>query len=107
MCLCTKFEVIWTYENRVMGKRSWTFFYYSRLSLRRTPSGPKLVSVVQRRPSWLSSVPKIWTPVIEECLAYRREPPNAEDKNTIAVVKNGFVVGHVPKCFSLWMSMFL
>ena len=27
-CLCTKFEVIWTNENRVMGQRSWRFFYY-------------------------------------------------------------------------------
>ena len=27
-CLCTKFEVIWTNENRVTGKRSWRIFYY-------------------------------------------------------------------------------
>ena len=45
--------------------------------------------------------------MIEECLVYRREPRNAEDKNAVGVVKDGFVVGRVPKCFSLWMSMFL
>ena len=28
MCLCIKFEVIWTNQNRVMGKRSWRIFYY-------------------------------------------------------------------------------
>ena len=27
-CLCTKFEVVWINENRVMGQRSWTIFYY-------------------------------------------------------------------------------
>ena len=37
----------------------------------------------------------------------RREPENVEDKNAVAAVKDGFVVGHVSKCFSLWMSMFL
>ena len=30
-----------------------------------------------------------------------------EDKNAIAVIKDGAVVGHVPRCFSLWMKMFL
>ena len=49
----------------------------------------------------------IWRPVDEECIVCRREPENAEDKNAVAVVKDGFVVGHVPKCFSLWISMFL
>ena len=42
--------------------------------------------------------------MIEECLICRREPQNVvEYKNAVAVVKDGFV----PKCFSLWMSMFL
>ena len=27
-CLCTKFRVICTNENRVRGKRSWRIFYY-------------------------------------------------------------------------------
>ena len=45
--------------------------------------------------------------MIEECLECRREPQNVEDKNAVAVVKDGFLVGHVRKCFSLWMSMFL
>ena len=39
--------------------------------------------------SWLSCVPKIWTPGIEECLLCRREPQNAEDKDAVAVVKDG------------------
>ena len=45
--------------------------------------------------------------MIEECLVCRREPQNVEDKNAVAVVKDGFLVGHVLECFSLWMSMFL
>ena len=45
--------------------------------------------------------------MIEECLVGRREPQNVEDKNAIAVVKDDFLVGYVPKRFSLWMSMFL
>ena len=48
---------------------------------------------------------EIWTPVIGECLECRHEPRNVEDKN--AVIKDGTVVGHVPRCFSLWMKMFL
>ena len=48
---------------------------------------------------------QIWRPVTEECIVCRREPENVEDKNAVAVVKDGFVVGHVPKCFSLWMSI--
>ena len=28
VCLCTKFEVIYTNEHRVMGQRSWRIFYY-------------------------------------------------------------------------------
>ena len=27
-CLCTKFEAIWTNENRVTGKTRWGIFYY-------------------------------------------------------------------------------
>ena len=30
-----------------------------------------------------------------------------EDKIAIAVIKDETVVGHVPRCFSLWMKMFL
>ena len=44
--------------------------------------------------------------MIEECLVCRREPQNVEDKNAVAVVKDGFVVGHVPKCFNLWSRCF-
>ena len=50
---------------------------------------------------------EIWTPVIGECLECRHEPRNVEDKNAIAVIKDGTVVGHVQRCFSLWMKMFL
>ena len=28
MCLCTKFEVIWTNENRIMSQRDRVIFYY-------------------------------------------------------------------------------
>ena len=44
---------------------------------------------------------KIWRPVIEECIVCRRELENVKDKSAVAAVKDGFVVGHVPKCFSL------
>ena len=37
--------------------------------------------------------------MIEECIVCRREPEGVEDKNAVAVAKDGFVVGHVPKCF--------
>ena len=50
---------------------------------------------------------EIWTPVIGECLECRHEPRNVEDKNAIAVIKDGTVVGHVPRSFSLWMKCFL
>ena len=50
---------------------------------------------------------EIWTPVIGECLECRHEPRNVEDKNAIAVIKDGTVVGYVSRCFSLWMKMFL
>ena len=50
---------------------------------------------------------EIWTPVTGECFECRHEPRNVEDKNAIAVIKDGTVVGHVPRCFSLRMKMFL
>ena len=50
---------------------------------------------------------EIWTPVIGECLECRHEPRNVEDKNAIAVIKDETVIGHVPRCFSLWMKMIL
>ena len=50
---------------------------------------------------------EIWTPLIGECLECRHEPRNAEDKTAIAVIKDGTVVGHVLRRFSLWMKMFL
>ena len=28
MCPCTKFEVIWTNENRAIGQRNWRIFNY-------------------------------------------------------------------------------
>ena len=45
--------------------------------------------------------------MIEECLICRKKPRNDEDKNAVAVVKDEFVVGQVPKSLSLWMSMLL
>ena len=50
---------------------------------------------------------EIWTPVIGEFLECSHEPRNVEDKNAIAVIKDGTVVGHLSRCFSLWMKMFL
>ena len=50
---------------------------------------------------------EIWTPVTGECLECRHEPRNVENKNAIPVIKDGTVVVHVPRCFSLGMKMFL
>ena len=36
-----------------------------------------------------------WNPVVGETLVLRREPTNMVDKHTVAVVKDGIVVGHI------------
>lgn len=42
-----------------------------------------------------------------ELLRLRIEPTNTHDDFAVAVVKNGTVVGHVPKCVSRVISYFL
>ena len=49
----------------------------------------------------------IWTPVVGEELTLQREDSNDHDLHAVAVVKDGNVVGHVPRsvcrCSSLYM----
>ena len=42
----------------------------------------------------------VWTPIIVEVLACRRETTNIEERYAIAVVKTEEVVGHVPRKIS-------
>ena len=40
----------------------------------------------------------VWTPSIEEELVVKAEDGNKHYKHAVAVMKNGCVVGHVPRC---------
>lgn len=42
----------------------------------------------------------VWTPTINEELICEREPENEFDRNAIKVVKDGTIVGHVPRKFA-------
>ena len=39
----------------------------------------------------------VWTPVIGEELPVEREEDNQHDQHAVAVVKNGDIVGHIPR----------
>ena len=39
----------------------------------------------------------VWTPVIGEELPVEREEDNQHDQHAVAVVKNGDIVGHMPR----------
>ena len=49
---------------------------------------------------------KCWTPVTGEVLPVEREENNQPDQYTVAVTKNGHIVGHVPRSISQvsWFS---
>ena len=49
----------------------------------------------------------IWTPVQDEILRLIPEPANSVDRNAVAVMKEGRVVGHVPFNLALIISLFL
>ena len=48
-----------------------------------------------------------WTPAVGEVLALKRQPDNSHDKFAVAVIKNGRIVGHIPKSMSRAVSFFL
>ena len=50
---------------------------------------------------------EIWEAAIGEELDCPREPSNAIDRYTVAVMKSGTVVGHLPKKLSRIYSLFL
>ena len=50
---------------------------------------------------------EIWTPTIGQVLVLRREPDNVVDRNAVAVVNDGDVVGHVPANLTVIISRFL
>ena len=49
----------------------------------------------------------IWTPVDDEMLRLIPEPTNSVDRNAVAVMKEGQIVGHVPFNLSPIISLFL
>ena len=59
-----------------------------------------LSSVDIEIPSWIwgyHAYKDYWQIKIGEVLNLKHEPRNKQDKNAIAVVKDGIVVGHIPK----------
>ena len=49
----------------------------------------------------------IWTPVQDEILTLIPELANSVDRNAVAVMKEGLVVGNVPFNLALIISLFL
>ena len=50
---------------------------------------------------------EIWTAVIGETLSCTREPDNANDRYAVAVLKDGMIIGHLPRKISKVCSLFL
>lgn len=49
----------------------------------------------------------IWAAAVGEELECAREPTNASDRYSVAVIKDGVIVGHLPKRISRVCSLFL
>ena len=49
----------------------------------------------------------IWTPILKEQLDCVREESNPKDRYAVAVLKNGEIVGHVPRRISAACSLFI
>ena len=49
----------------------------------------------------------IWTPIVGEVLPTKRELTNDYDRYAVAVLKDGEVVGHVPRALTKTTSFFL
>ena len=47
-----------------------------------------------------------WTPTVGKSLNCVREPLNEKDKNTVAVMQDDKVVGHIPLSYSRCVSQF-
>uniref|UniRef100_A0A1X7VJY3 HIRAN domain-containing protein n=1 Tax=Amphimedon queenslandica TaxID=400682 RepID=A0A1X7VJY3_AMPQE len=50
---------------------------------------------------------RVWTPVFGEILSATRKEDNSFDKHAVAILKDGLIVGHLPKEFSRVSSYFL
>ena len=50
---------------------------------------------------------RVWTAAVVEVLSLKQEPKNCHDNFAVAVIKNGKVVGHVPKTVSRAVYFFL
>ena len=48
-----------------------------------------------------------WTPAVGEDLFLKQEPDNCRDKFAVAILRNGRVVGHIPKTVSRTVYFFL
>ena len=48
-----------------------------------------------------------WNATVGEVLSLKQEPENCRDKFAVAVIKNGRVVGHIPKIVSRAVYFFL
>ena len=48
-----------------------------------------------------------WTPIVGEVLPVKRELTNAYDRFAVAVLKDGEVVGHIPRALAKTTSFFL
>ena len=46
----------------------------------------------------------VWNPIQGQTLLLKREPTNAKDKNAVAVLLEGQIVGHVPHNVALYFS---
>ena len=49
----------------------------------------------------------LWTPVVEETLDVQLEPSNPYDSSAVAVLKDGAVIGHVPREVRRHFNQFL
>ena len=50
---------------------------------------------------------QIWAAAVGEVLTCEREPTNEKDRYAVTVVKDGVIVGHLPKRISRVCSLFL
>ena len=50
---------------------------------------------------------RVWDAVISEHLTCRREPTNESDRCVVTVLKDGNVIGHLPRKVSRVCSLFL
>ena len=50
---------------------------------------------------------EIWTPELGEVLTVCKEPDNIHDRHAVCVMKDGAIVGHVPRELSSMMDVFI